>query len=69
MIAIYKATIENGCLEVLKESHHIGRIEHNKTGVQKGANMNFVNEALKYHELVKVELEPGDTLFIHYNIT
>jgi ectoine hydroxylase-related dioxygenase (phytanoyl-CoA dioxygenase family) len=68
MIAINKATIENGCLEVLKGSHHIGRINHNKTGDQKGADMTFVNEALKHHELVKVELEPGDTLFFHCNL-
>ena len=68
MIAINEATIENGCLEVLKGSHHIGRIDHNKTGDQKGANMEFVNEALKHHELVKVELEPGDTLFFHCNL-
>lgn len=68
MIAINKATVENGCLEVLKGSHHIGRINHNKTGDQKGADMTFVNEALKHHELVKVELEPGDTLFFHCNL-
>ncbi|MDO6612308.1 phytanoyl-CoA dioxygenase family protein [Shewanella sp. 1_MG-2023] len=68
MIAINKATIENGCLEVLKGSHHIGRIDHNKTGDQKGANMTFVEEALKHHELVKVELDPGDTLFFHCNL-
>ena len=68
MIAINEATVENGCLEVLKGSHHIGRINHNKTGDQKGADMEFVNEALKRHELVKVELEPGDTLFFHCNL-
>lgn len=68
MIAINRATEENGCLEVLKGSHHIGRINHEKTGDQKGADMVFVNEALKHHELVKVELEPGDTLFFHCNL-
>ncbi|NVK25200.1 MAG: phytanoyl-CoA dioxygenase family protein [Gammaproteobacteria bacterium] len=68
MIAINKATVENGCLEVLKGSHHIGRINHNATGDQKGADMVFVDEAIKHHELVKVELEPGDTLFFHCNL-
>lgn len=68
MIAINEATEENGCLEVLKGSHHIGRINHLKTGDQKGADMEFVNEALKHHELVKVELKPGDTLFFHCNL-
>lgn len=68
MIAINKATIENGCLQVLKGSHHIGRINHNKTGDQKGADMEFVDEAMKHHELINVELEPGDTLFFHCNL-
>lgn len=68
MIAINEATEENGCLEVLKGSHHIGRINHLKTGDQKGADMDFVNEALKHHELIKVELKPGDTLFFHCNL-
>ncbi|GAB5379465.1 MAG: phytanoyl-CoA dioxygenase family protein [Aliiglaciecola sp.] len=68
MIAINRATVENGCLEVLKGSHHIGRINHNKTGDQKGADMAFVNEAMKHHELIHVELEPGDTLFFHCNL-
>lgn len=68
MVAINRANIENGCLQVLKGSHHIGRIDHNKTGDQKGADMLFVEEALKHHELVDVELEPGDTLFFHCNL-
>ncbi|GLS84585.1 phytanoyl-CoA dioxygenase family protein [Paraferrimonas haliotis] len=68
MIAINKATIANGCLEVLKGSHHLGRLNHSRTGDQKGAEMLFVNEALKHLELVKVELEPGDALFFHCNL-
>lgn len=68
MIALNKATIANGCLEVLKGSHHIGRINHTKTGDQKGADMLFVDEAMKHLELVKVELNPGDTLFFHCNL-
>ncbi|WP_077338428.1 phytanoyl-CoA dioxygenase family protein [Pseudocolwellia agarivorans] len=68
MIAINKATIENGCLQVLKGSHHIGRLNHTKTGDQKGAELEFVEEALKHHELIDVELEPGDVLFFHANL-
>ncbi|TBR41606.1 phytanoyl-CoA dioxygenase family protein [Marinomonas agarivorans] len=68
MIAINQATQENGCLEVLKGSHHIGRINHNTTGDQKGADAEFVEAAIARHELVKVELEPGDTLFFHCNL-
>ncbi|MCL1046038.1 phytanoyl-CoA dioxygenase family protein [Shewanella electrodiphila] len=68
MIAINKATPENGCLQVLQGSHHLGRLDHNKTGDQKGAAMEFVEEAMKYHPLVNVELEPGDVLFFHCNL-
>lgn len=68
MIAINRATEENGCLQVLKGSHHIGRLDHGKTGDQKGADMVFVEEAMKYHELVNVELAPGDVLFFHCNL-
>jgi ectoine hydroxylase-related dioxygenase (phytanoyl-CoA dioxygenase family) len=68
MIAINEATSENGCLQVLKGSHHIGRINHVSTGDQKGADMGFVEEAMKHHELLDVELAPGDTLFFHCNL-
>lgn len=68
MIAINQATQENGCLQVLKGSHHLGRLDHKSTGDQKGADMKFVEEAMKYHELVYVELDPGDTLFFHCNL-
>lgn len=68
MVAINKATVENGCLQVLKGSHHLGRLDHGKTGDQKGADMKFVNEAMKTLELINVELDPGDTLFFHCNL-
>ncbi|MGJ8692117.1 MAG: phytanoyl-CoA dioxygenase family protein [Thalassotalea sp.] len=68
MVAINKANKENGCLQVLKGSHHLGRLNHTKTGDQKGAEMKFVTEAMKHLELVYVELAPGDTLFFHCNL-
>ncbi len=68
LIAIDRATKENGCLQVLKGSHLLGRIEHGKTGDQTGADMERVNEALQRLELVYVELEPGDAVFFHANL-
>ena len=68
MIALTPATKENGCLQVIKGSHLIGRIEHKMTGEQKGADMDIVNEALNRLDLLYVELEPGDTLFFHGNL-
>jgi ectoine hydroxylase len=45
----------------------MGRIDHNKTGDQTGADMDRVNEALKHLELVYCEMEPGSALFFHAN--
>jgi len=68
MVAVTRANKENGCLQVLKGSHKIGRINHSSTGKQVGADMQRVNEASKTMELVYVELDFGDTLFFHANL-
>ncbi len=67
MIAVDKATKENGCLQVIKKSHKLGRIEHQLTGDQTGANPERIQEILKVLELVYVELDPGDAVFFHSN--
>lgn len=67
MIAIDKATRENGCLKVLKGSHTIGRINHGTAGEQLGADTRYVEAAMKRHELVYVELGAGDVFFMHSN--
>jgi ectoine hydroxylase len=68
MIAVDRATIENGCLQVLKGSHHLGRIEHGKTGDQTGADPERVAAALERLELVHCTLEPGSAIFFHCNL-
>lgn len=68
MVAVTRANKENGCLQVLKGSHKIGRINHGSTGEQVGADMKRVEAAMEQMELVYVELEPGDTLFFHGNL-
>lgn len=68
MVAITEADKENGCLQVIKGSHKMGRVEHSLTGEQAGASQRFVELALKTMELVYVEIKPGDTLFFHSNI-
>ena len=67
-IAIDRATKENGCMQVIRKSHELGRINHITTGDQAGAEMEHVNEALNRLELVYVEMEPGDALFFHCNL-
>lgn len=67
-IAVDKATKENGCMQVLKGSHLMGRLDHILTGDQAGADMERVREAEKKLELVYVEMEPGDVLFFDANL-
>ena len=68
MVAITEATKENGCLQVIKGTHKMGRIEHGFSGEQVGASQHYVDLALKTMDLVYVELKPGDALFFHSNL-
>jgi hypothetical protein len=66
-IAVDPSTRENGCLEVLRGSHKLGRIEHGRVGGQTGADMERVEQAMQRLEHVYVEMAPGDALFFHSN--
>jgi len=68
LISVSPANKENGCLQVLRCSQEIGRIEHGKTGDQTGADLERVNVALERMELVYGECEPGDAIFFHGNL-
>jgi ectoine hydroxylase-related dioxygenase (phytanoyl-CoA dioxygenase family) len=68
MIAVDRATRENGCLQVLRGSHHMGRLNHGRIGEQTGADPEHVAAALERLELVYAEMEPGDALFFHCNL-
>src|SRR5476649_839416 len=68
MVALTEANKENGCLQVIKGSHKLGRVNHGFAGEQVGADIQMVNNALKTMELVYVELEPGDALVFHSNL-
>ena len=68
LIAVDRATRENGCLQVLKGSHRLGRIDHGKVGDQTGADMEHVSAALERLERVYCEMEPGSAIFFHCNL-
>jgi ectoine hydroxylase-related dioxygenase (phytanoyl-CoA dioxygenase family) len=68
MIAVDRATRANGCLQVLRGSHRLGRIDHGKVGDQTGADPERVEAALKRLELVHCELSPGSAVFFHANL-
>lgn len=66
-IAVDPNTRENGCMQVLKGSQRMGRIEHGKFGDQTGADPERTSEAMKVMDLVYAEMEPGDALLFHCN--
>ena len=66
-IAVDRATKANGCLQVIRGSHRMGRIDHVAVGDQTGADPRRVALALERMELVHVVMEPGDALFFHSN--
>ncbi len=68
MVALTHADQENGCLQVIKGSHKLGRVNHGFAGEQVGADAVMVENALKTMELVYCELEPGDALIFHSNL-
>jgi ectoine hydroxylase-related dioxygenase (phytanoyl-CoA dioxygenase family) len=68
MVALTPANKQNGCIQVIKGSHKLGRVNHGFAGEQVGADQVMVNNALKTMDLVYVEIEPGDALFFHSNV-
>jgi ectoine hydroxylase len=68
MIAVDRATKQNGCLQVLRGSQHIGRVNHIKIGDQTGADPERVHVAVERLELFHCELEPGSAVFFHCNL-
>lgn len=68
LISVDRASRENGCLQVLRGSHHMGRFNHQVTGQQAGAEPDRVQAALERLELVYCEMEAGDAVFFHGNL-
>lgn len=67
-VALTPASKENGCLQVIKGSHRLGRITHGLTGEQVGADPERVAASLARQERVYCEMQPGDALFFHSNL-
>ena len=67
-IAVDRATRENGCLQIIPGSHHLGRMNHGKVGGQTGADPERVAAVLARFPLVYLEMHPGDGVFFHGNL-
>ncbi len=66
-ITIDKASKDNGCIQILKGSHHLGRIDHVLQGEQLVADSEVILAASQRLELKYCEMEPGDVIFFHCN--
>lgn len=67
-VALDAATKENGCLQVLRGSHKLGRLDHGKVGAQTGADPARIAEIEKLFPRVHVEMTPGSCLIFHSNL-
>jgi ectoine hydroxylase len=68
ILALDPSTKENGCLQVLKGSHHAGRIDHGTSGKQVSADQERIAHLIGKLETVYVEQQPGDVLFFDANM-
>ncbi|MCC2683281.1 MAG: phytanoyl-CoA dioxygenase family protein [Paenibacillaceae bacterium] len=67
-VALDPATIKNGCLQVLKGSHLLGRLDHGKVGTQTGVEALRLKQIESLFERVHCELSAGSVLFFHSNL-
>ena len=67
-IALDKSTKANGCLQVLKGTHKLGRLDHVRQDGQTNVAELHLEAALARHEHLYVEMEPGDALVFHCNL-
>ena len=66
-IAVDACTRENGCMQLIRGSHKLGRIEHGRFGEQTGADPERVQVALQRMDHIYAEMEPGTGLYFHGN--
>ncbi len=66
-IAVDPATKHNGCMQMLRQSHKLGRIDHGQDESQTFSEQQRTAEAMKKLPLVYCQMQPGDAVFFHCN--
>lgn len=66
-VAMDLCTLDNGCLQVLKGSNKLGRLDHVQVDGQVNADPARVALVEATHERVACTMTPGDALFFHCN--
>lgn len=67
-VALDPATHENGCLQVLRGSHRLGRLDHSSVGGQQAADAERLARLEPLFERVECEMRPGSVLFFDCNL-
>ncbi len=68
MVALDRTDAGNGCLQLIRGSHRLGRIDHVPVSdKQNAADPHRVAAILERFEVVHCELEPGDAVVFHAN--
>jgi len=68
MIAVDPSYKENGCVQLVRASHRLGRIDHTRVGEASGVDPQRLAEIMKTHEVIDTVLQPGDAVFFHCNM-
>ena len=72
MISVFAALdyndLDNGCLQVLRGSHKMGRLTHVAVATQTGADPKRLEQVENLFERVPVRMQPGSALFFHCNL-
>ena len=66
-IAVDPNTRENGCMQVVRGSHLLGRLDHQVTGEQAGIDDARIEAITQRLETVYLVMEPGDLVLFHAN--
>ena len=67
-IAVDAANERNGCLQIIPESHTMGRLEHRRVGQQAEVEAERMRAVLEKFRVEHVVMQPGDVLFFHPNL-
>jgi ectoine hydroxylase-related dioxygenase (phytanoyl-CoA dioxygenase family) len=67
-VALDKSTKENGCLQLLKGSHKLGRLNHIRENDQTNVEQEHLEAALKRFAHEYAEMEAGDALVFDGNL-
>jgi ectoine hydroxylase-related dioxygenase (phytanoyl-CoA dioxygenase family) len=67
-VALDEATRENGCLQVLRGSQKLGRLEHSVIDAQQGSNVSRTTQVEDLFERVYCMMKPGSVLFFDCNL-